>query len=51
MDTLPEGQCKLTIISCWILLGMRNVWDKVAEKIKTNFLFNFFFLIIMPFMK
>jgi len=39
------------IISRWILLRMRPVLDKVREKIKIHFMFNFFFPKIVPFMR
>jgi hypothetical protein len=34
--TLHEGLFKLTVISRWVLLRMRNISDKVVEKIKTH---------------
>jgi len=39
------------IIYRWILLRMRNVSDKVGEKIKRRFMFSVFFPKIMPFMR
>ena len=32
------------IIYSWIILRMRNVWDKDVEEIKTHFVFSNFFL-------
>ena len=42
-STLHEDRCTFMVISCWILLRMRNVSDKFVQKIKTHFVFNNFF--------
>jgi hypothetical protein len=40
------------IICCWMILKMRNVWDKSCrENQKTHFMFNNFFPKILPFMR
>jgi hypothetical protein len=38
-------------ISRWMLPRMRNISDKVVEKIKTHFIFSNFFRKMMPFMR
>ena len=38
MGTLQEDQFTFLFISCWILAEIRNVSDKILEKIKTNIL-------------
>jgi hypothetical protein len=40
MGTLHENLCTFVIISRWILLRMRNVWDEVVEKMKTHILYS-----------
>jgi hypothetical protein len=42
-DTVREDDYKILIISPSILLGMRNISDNVAEKIKTHLITNNFF--------
>jgi len=44
--TLLEDEYKFLIISPSVHLIMRNVFDKVVEKIKTNFLFNNFLMML-----
>jgi hypothetical protein len=39
MSTFHKDLCTLVITFCWILFRMRNVLDKVAEKIKIHILF------------
>jgi hypothetical protein len=41
--TVIENVCTFMIISCWILLRMRNVSDGVVEKIRTHFYSTYFF--------
>ena len=43
MDTLHEDQYTFFIIYRSILLGMRNISDKIVQKIKTQIMFNNFF--------
>jgi hypothetical protein len=43
MGTVHEDLCKFLIISCSILLRMRNVSDKICTKNQDTFLFNNFF--------
>ena len=38
MGTSHEDGCTFMIASGWILLKMRNVSDKIVEKIKTHIL-------------
>jgi len=47
MSTLHEDQCIFLIISCLLLLRVRNLSDKVVEKIKTHILcsMSFFFFL------
>ena len=45
MSILHEDQSTCLIISLSILLRMRNVSDKVVEKIKPRFMLNNFFQI------
>ena len=40
--TLHEDVCKVMAISRWLLLRMRNVWDKVVEKFEIHFVLNNF---------
>ena len=46
--TLHEDHCTLLIISCWIIVRMKNVWGKwFRENCNTHFMFsNFFFKIL-----
>jgi hypothetical protein len=39
-DTLHDDRCTFMIISRWILLRMRNVPEKIVEKIKTHILYS-----------
>jgi hypothetical protein len=49
---LHEGQFAFLIISCWIVLRMRNVSDKsCTENLNTHFMFNDGFTKIVPFMR
>ena len=51
-STLHEDQCIFLTISCPVLLRMRNVSDKSCrENQNTCFIFNNFFLKIVPFMR
>jgi hypothetical protein len=51
MGTLHEDKC-IFMISCWMLLRMRNVSDKSCrENQNIRFVFNTFFLKIVPFMR
>jgi len=45
MGTLYEDQCTFLIISCLLVLRIRNISDKIVEKIKTHILcsITFFF--------
>ena len=38
--TLHEDLCTFVIKSCSVLLGMRNVSEKVCRKFETHFMFN-----------
>jgi hypothetical protein len=50
--TLYENFFTFMTISRWILLRMRNVWDKSCGKNQnTHFIFNNFFSIIVPFVR
>jgi hypothetical protein len=42
MGTLREDLCTLIALSCRILHEMRNVSDKIIEKIRTYFVFSNF---------
>ena len=43
MGTLHEDRYTFSIISRSILIKMRNISDKIVEKIETHFMFNNFF--------
>jgi len=43
MGTLHEDIFTFVIISCWILLRMRNVRDKKVKYQNTHFIFSNFF--------
>ena len=43
--TLPEAQYTFLIISSAVLLKMRNVSDKICEKMKTRILFSIIFFL------
>jgi len=38
MGTLHEDLCTFMIVSRWIMRRMKNIWDKILEKIKTHVL-------------
>jgi len=38
--TLHEDQCTVVFIFVWIILRMKNVSDKISQKIKTHFKFH-----------